>query len=139
MEAIATTTTRPPVKLNELAPSRTTIKCLTACGTYSRVYRTEPSAAIGQFRYCPLCGSDNVFVYRSSDTDQWEAMSRDYELPIEVMKQLYDLWVPTQYHRFSDFVADFRAGKTEGEPNHGASTLPAPKPTPPMPRLKVPV
>lgn len=125
----------PTVKLNDIPPSRTTIQCqeYRTCGLMTRIYRAEPqnTRAVGAYQFCPRCGSDNVVVSRSNDTDMWEAYSRDYKLPIPVIQQLYRLWVPSHHRRFSDFVAELRedalAGKLE------------PQPTPlDVPRLVVP-
>lgn len=117
----------PPVKLHELTPPRTTIKCHDACSVMVRIYRVEPSTMVGAYRFCPACGSDNVSVYRSADTDQWEALARDYELPIPVMQQLYRLWNPLEQHRFADFVAEMRkesATATNGTPSTSITGVP---------------
>jgi hypothetical protein len=134
----------PTVKLSELAPPRVTIQCLeyATCGLMTRIYRVEPQpngTIPGAFAYCPRCGTNNVQVGRSSDTDTWEAYARDYGLPVPVMQQLYRLWNPHTHTRFSDFVAELReealAGRLkEREP----TTVETPSPTRAMPRLVIP-
>jgi hypothetical protein len=129
----------PTVKLGELAPARTTRECreYRTCGLVTRIYRAVPqdNRAVGTFQFCPRCGSTNVVVGRSSDTDMWEAYSRDFGLPIHVMQQLYKLWVPSQHRRFSDFVAEVREEALAGM----LAAPPTPTPLHPnVPRLVVP-
>lgn len=108
-----------PVKQHLLTPPRLTLKCHNGCGVMLRVYRVEPGVAVGAFRYCPLCGSQNVSQYMDADMTQWESLSRDYDLPIEVIKQLYQWWLPTHHRRFSDFIlevkADVQAGRVPAQ------------------------
>ncbi len=139
----------PPVKLHEVTPPRVTLKCMDRCGVMVRVYNIEPATAIGAYRYCPVCGSSNVSAYMSAETNQWEALARDYGLPIPVIQQLYKLWVPSHHHRFADFVhelrEDIRTGRLdeiEAERNARAHELQEKARratiTAPMPKLKVP-
>lgn len=123
-------TNSPPVKLNELAPPRVTIKCHAPCDVMVRIYRVEPSTAVGAYKYCPACGTDNVSVYRSADTDQWEALARDYGLPIPVIQQIYRLWNPHEHRRFADFVAKLR--------QEAVVATPPPHSPPPIPKVTVP-
>jgi len=139
----------PPVKLHEVAPPRVTLKCMSQCGSMVRVYHIEPSTQIGAYKYCPVCGSDNVSAYMSAETNQWEALARDYSLPIPTIRQLYKLWDTKVHHKFADFVHELRAeiaagrlDDIEAERRARARTLQESARratiTAPMPKLKVP-
>lgn len=107
---ITDTSNIPPVKLHLVTPPRVTIKCHdSVCGIMVRVYRIEPSTRIGAFKYCPVCGSTRVSAYMSAEVDQWESLARDYNMPVEVIKEVYKLWEPQTHYRFADFVAELRA------------------------------
>jgi hypothetical protein len=136
----------PPVKLHELTPPRITIKCHAACGMMVRIYRVEPSTAIGAYKYCPQCGSQNVSAYMSADDNHWEALARDYDLPIQLLQQLYKLWVPSKHYRFADFVHELRAEIAAGQipaivqakQQAQQAKARATDNVPPMPKLTIP-
>lgn len=95
------------VKLHELAPQRLSIQCSSSdgCGTLTRVYRQTPQRETGAFKYCPVCGNDSIMAYMSADEDQWEALSRDFELPIPILQMLYEAWrQDTKYQHFGSYI-----------------------------------
>ena len=102
------------VKLHLLTPPRLTLKCHDRCAVVLRVYRIEPAVQVGAFQFCPMCGSNNVSQYMDADLDQWESLARDYELPIPVIRQLYEWWQPTHYRNFGDFIREVRSEVEQG-------------------------
>lgn len=139
-----TTNTSPPVKLHELTPPRVTIKCHDKCNTMTRVYAVEPSTQVGAYRFCPQCGSQNISAFMSAETNHWEALARDYGLPILVMQQLYKLWVPSTHYRFADFVHELRHEIATGQldtieqERRTAQRARATAHLPPFPKLRIP-
>lgn len=109
MATMTDTSNIPAVKIHELTSPRVTVKCHKGCGTMVRLYRIEPVTQIGAFKHCPVCGVDGVSAYMSTDVDQWEALARDYNMPVAAIKQVYKLWEPQKHYRFADFVAELRA------------------------------
>lgn len=95
-----------PVKLNEVAPQRITIKC-SECDTMARVYRVEPAVKISGFRFCPVCGSNKCVVTQDVAMDHWESLARDYGLTVPLVKQIYELWEPAKCQHFGTFVRTF--------------------------------
>lgn len=85
------------------APPRVTINC-NACDTYTRVFRVEPSVQIGEFKYCPVCGSNDVQAYMSVSSDHWEGLAQGYGTSVEVIKAIYAHWEPHKVSNFGTFV-----------------------------------
>jgi hypothetical protein len=62
---------------------------------------------VGAFSYCPLCGS-RALAMIDNDADYWETIAEAIELPIEVTRQLYDIWDRNKHQRFTDFVNEIK-------------------------------
>jgi peptide subunit release factor 1 (eRF1) len=96
--------------IEERSAYRQTIKCL-SCDTIVRVYRvvSAPTTQIGTLQYCPVCASE-AKVLKDDDLDYWEILAENYDMPIEIIKQLYEMWDSKVHPRFGDFVKDFENG-----------------------------
>lgn len=66
-------------------------------------------------RFCPYCGEQSVGTAQDTDQDFWEAMARDFELPIITLKKVYDMWTqvatPYKYQHFAVFVNELKEGQ----------------------------
>lgn len=77
-----------------------------------RVLRPHPVGP-GAFKFCALCGAETVGVIQNDEEETyWESLAMGFDLPVDLIKLLYEDWSPDEHHRFSDYVKEMMA---EGE------------------------
>lgn len=64
---------------------------------------SKPALRIGAFTFCPLCGS-KAASGQDMEESYWESIAQSYGLPVELMKMLYDTWIPGEHQKFSDYI-----------------------------------
>lgn len=90
--------------------TRLTLLCKSCPATF-RVERVGETFVIGGLYYCPQCGKPTGPAFIDVDTDMWEALEKAYNLPIPLLKRMYELWPHQQYSHFTDFVRSFESEK----------------------------
>lgn len=83
-----------------------TLKCINKdCLLNVRVGRllNRPALAIGSFMFCPLCGS-KAYTTQDHEETYWEEIAKAYEMPVEIMRMLYDTWDSREHNKFRDHV-----------------------------------
>ena len=73
-----------------------------------RIQRVDPVTYDRAMTYCPICGSFAKATQVALD-DYMEELARDYDLPIELMRKVYELWDPKEHPLFSDFYEELKS------------------------------
>lgn len=84
-----------------------TVRC-SACKSTYRIQVTQPTMTKDtSIIYCLHCGTKSLAVFQDSDLEYWEALSDAFQVDIDMLKMLYDMWVstPNEFNSFSDFIA----------------------------------
>ena len=82
------------------------------CKMSFRVQNLTAYTMATRIAHCPGCGSDSVKETSDYVNDRWYAMAKSFGLPssaqaVQLLKDMYDLWDPSEYKWFKDFVADY--------------------------------
>lgn len=87
-----------------------TLSCLeTSCMAKLRIGRflKEPATHVGAMSFCPMCGG-KAYQHYDSDESYWETLSRAYELPVFLVKQIHSVWDSSVHPRFGTFVDEMK-------------------------------
>jgi hypothetical protein len=63
----------------------------------------KPIISIQKLGFCPGCGGKALQLDELNE-DYWEQLAKSYELPVFLLRQLYDNWDHNEYPNFRDFV-----------------------------------
>lgn len=84
-----------------------TLRCVDnkACLVEYRMSRClkQPVTRPNKILFCPLCGQKAVASLDSTE-DYWERLALEYELPANIVKELYAAWNQREHETFYDFV-----------------------------------
>jgi NAD-dependent SIR2 family protein deacetylase len=95
------------VATNPLHGGKLTMSC-SACHMHFRIQRIGPHVRVGAPSFCPQCGS-HAGCSQDMDRDYWETLAGHYRVPVDVIKEVYDLWDPRTHTNFSDFMRELEA------------------------------
>lgn len=78
--------------------------CLTA--TTVSLYENRPTRTT-EYSFCPKCGGPAEMGDYLTQQDFYERLARFYNLPTEIISELYPLWDKTKHTRFRSFVREY--------------------------------
>lgn len=79
--------------------------CLTKLRIGRFIYR--PTTRVGTLQFCPVCGG-KAQAHTDTDETYWETLANSYDLPVQIIQQLYAIWDRNEYEKFYDFVQEMK-------------------------------
>jgi hypothetical protein len=76
-----------------------------------RLLKQRPTR-IGAFSFCPMCGGKATVKTDEKET-YMESLAKVYNMPVEAITVLLNLWNVHEHIKFSDFVAEIRKEAVE--------------------------
>ena len=97
------------------------IEC-TSCNMAFRVENLTPYMMATRKWFCPACGSNTIHAKSNYEDDRWYAMAQSFNLnptqdTVQLLKDMYELWDPSEYNLFKDFVVSMITEAAKGVVN----------------------
>lgn len=102
-----TATASPTANDNKPLPSnmpKLTLSCY-HCSAQFRIQNISLKTPIINQYYCPSCGH-KCGAFIDIPRDYYEALAESYNTTVPLIQAAYQLWNPTEHHRFSDFMQE---------------------------------
>jgi hypothetical protein len=80
------------------------------CNTIFHIERTSLTGRVGPFLFCTLCGKRGITLLPDiTPDDYWTQLGREYDMPPELMQEIFQTWDTSKHRTFREHVESLRA------------------------------